>query len=194
MPMRAEHENDLDLARRASRGDVEAFNEFYAQHADLVFGFIVHMLNGARMDAEEILQDTFAAAIHRLPSYRGDSRLSSWLCGIARHKVADHWRRRKGTGDPALTTSPAELGELMDAGPLPDEALNRSALRVRLIEAMAELPDDYRCALLSRYAEGCSVEDVARQLGRSYKAAESLLSRAKAALRTILSGRREDFE
>ena len=192
--MGAEYEDDLDLARRVSRGDTDAFNKFYAHHADLVFGFIFHQLNGARTDAEEIWQDTFVAAIRMLPSYQGQGRLLSWLCGIARHKVADYWRRRNVTGGSALTALPADLRELMDSGPLPDEVLNRSALRVRLIEALAELPDDYRFALLARYAEECSVEDVARQLGRSYKAAESLLSRAKAALRAVLRGQKEDFE
>jgi RNA polymerase sigma-70 factor (ECF subfamily) len=192
--MGAEYEDDLKLASRVSRGDAEAFNRFYSRHADLVFGFILHQLNGQRTDAEEIWQDTFVTAIQRLPSYRGQSRLLSWLCGIARHKVMDHWRRRKGTGGPALSASAEDLLELADGGPLPDDLLIRSAIRVRVIEALAELPDDYRSALLARYADGHSVEDVARLLGRSTKAAESVLSRAKAALRAALSGRTEDYK
>jgi RNA polymerase sigma-70 factor (ECF subfamily) len=192
--MSAEYKDDLELARRVWRGDEDAFSEFYAHHADLVFGYIVHQLNGVRTDAEEIWQDTFVAAIRMLPSYQGQARLLSWLCGIARHKVADHWRRHNETGGSTLAAPPADLRQLMDSGPLPDEVLNRSALRARLIEALAELPDDYRSALLARYAEECSVEEVARRLGRSYKATESLLSRAKAALREVLSGRTEDFE
>jgi RNA polymerase sigma-70 factor, ECF subfamily len=188
--MGAEYKDDLELAKRVSRGDEDAFNQFYAQNADLIFGFIVHLVRGARTDAEEIWQDTFMAAIRRLPSYRGQGRLASWLCGIARHKVADY-RRRNGTAGPAPTAFP---GELMDDGPRPDEMLSRSALRVRLIEALAELPGDYRLALLARYADERSIEDIARQMGRSYKAAESLLSRAKAALREVLGGRREDLE
>jgi RNA polymerase sigma-70 factor (ECF subfamily) len=192
--MGAEYEDDLKLASRVSRGDAEAFNSFYSRHADLVFGFILHQLNGTRTDAEEIWQDTFVTAIQMLPSYQGQSRLLSWLCGIARHKVMDYWRRRKGTGGPALSVSPEDLLELVDSGPLPDDLLIRSAMRVRVIEALAELPDDYRSALLARYADGHSVEEVARLLGRSYKAAESVLSRAKAALRAVLSGRTEEYE
>jgi len=192
--MRAQYEEDLKLAAGVSRGDADAFNSFYSRHADLVFGFILHQLNGSRADAEEIWQDTFLAAIRMLPSYQGQSRLLSWLCSIARHKVADYWRRGNGTARSGLTMSPAYLQELMDSGPLPDEMLNRSALRVCVIEALAELPDDYRSALLARYADGCSVAEVARLLGRSYKAAESLLSRAKAALRAVLTGRTEEFE
>jgi RNA polymerase sigma-70 factor (ECF subfamily) len=190
--MSTEYEDDLELAGRVSRGDEDAFNTFYAHHADLVFGFIVHLLKGKRTDAEEIWQDTFLAAIRRLPSYQGQGRLLSWLYGIARHKVSDFWRRN-GMENSALIGSPRDPRELMDSGPLPDEVLNRSALRVRLIEALAELPGDYRLALIARYAEERSVEDIARQLGRSYKAVESLLSRAKAALRAVLSCRMEDL-
>jgi len=192
--MRAEYKDDMKLAARVSRGDAVAFNEFYARHADLVFGFIFHQLNGARTDAEEIWQETFLAAIQRLPSYRGQSRLFGWLCGIARHKIGDFRRHRNGTGDTAMTASPADPRELLDSSPLPDELLDRSALRVQIIEALGELPDDYRSALVARYADGYSVEEVARLLGRSYKAAESLLSRAKAALRSALAGRTEEFE
>ncbi|MFC1763259.1 RNA polymerase sigma factor [Planctomycetota bacterium] len=192
--MSIEYEDDLKLAQHVSCGDQDAFNVFYGRYADLVFGYIFNLLNGERMDAEEIWQDTFVSAIRMLASYQGQGRLLSWLCGIARHKVADRRRRRKGPGDTAPTISSMELRELMDTVPLPDEVLNQSALRAHLIEALAELPDDYRIALLARYAEECSVKDIARQLGRSYKATESLLSRAKAALRTILNNRTEDFE
>jgi RNA polymerase sigma-70 factor (ECF subfamily) len=192
--MDAEYADNLKLAARVSRGDADALNEFYARYADLVFAFILHRLAGARADAEEIWQDTFVTAIRVLPSYQARSRLFSWLCGIARHKVADYWRRRNGTDGSVLTVSPECLLELMDSGPLPDEVLNQSALRVRVIEALAELPDDYRSALLARYAEESSVQEVARLLGRSYKAAESLLSRAKVALRSALTGRTEEPE
>jgi len=192
--MGAEYKGDLRLAARVSHGDADAFDKFYTHYADLVFGFIFHQVNGARTDAEEIWQDTLLAAIQKLPSYQGQSRLFTWLCGIARHKVADYRRRRNGTGSSAIMESAADPLEFVDSGPLPDEILDRSALRVRVIEALAELADDYRSALLARYADGCSVEEVARLIGRSYKATESLLSRAKAALRAALTGGTEEFE
>jgi len=63
--------DDLDLAARVVQGDASAFEAFYARHANLVFAFIYHHLNGARSDAEEVWQDTFVAAIQALPSCRG---------------------------------------------------------------------------------------------------------------------------
>ena len=192
--MGADYEDDVDLAARVARGDTGAFDRFYARHADLVFAFIYHQLNGARSDAEEVWQDTFIAAIRALPGYRGQSRLSSWLCSIARRKVADRWRRQNRAVGLELAVAPENLAELMDRGPLPDEVLRQNATRARVVAALAELPADYREALVARHADGCPVEEVARQLGRSYKAAESLLSRAKAALREVLIRGPEGFE
>jgi RNA polymerase sigma-70 factor (ECF subfamily) len=184
--MGSDYKDDLDLAARVARGDADAFNEFYSRHADMVFAFIYHLLNGARADAEEIWQDTFVAALRALPGYRGQSRLSSWLCGIARRKVVDFHRRRGGTREPVSSVPPEQLLDLMDSGPLPDEVLQQGAARARVVEALAGLPVDYRNALIARYVDGQPVDEVARRLGRSYKATESLLSRGRTALRDLL--------
>ena len=184
--MGSDYKDDLDLAARVAQGDAGAFNDFYARHADLVFAFIYHLLNGARADAEEIWQDTFVAALRALPGYRGQSQVSSWLCGIARRKVADFHRRRGGTREPVSSVPPEQLLDLMDSGPLPDEVLQQGAARARVVEALARLPVDYRNALIARYVDGQPVDEVARRLGRSYKATESLLSRGRTALRDLL--------
>ena len=184
--MGSDYKNDLDLAARVAQGDAGAFNDFYARHAALVFAFIYHLLKGARADAEEIWQDTFVAALHALPGYRGQSQLSSWLCGIARRKVVDFHRRRGGTREPVSSVPPEQLLDLMDSGPLPDEVLQQGAARARVVEALARLPVDYRNALIARYVDGQPVDEVARRLGRSYKATESLLSRGRTALRDLL--------
>lgn len=179
-------QDDLNLATQVAQGDTGAFDLFYRRYADLVFAFIYHRLNGVRSDAEEVWQDTFIAALRALPGYRGQSRLSSWLCGIARRKVADHWRRKNNAAGWVSAVPPEKLVELMDKGPLPDDLLRQNATRACVVTALAELPTDYREALVARYADGCSVAEVAKQLGRTYKATESLLSRAKAVLRADL--------
>jgi RNA polymerase sigma-70 factor (ECF subfamily) len=185
--MDTDYQDDMTLARRVAQGETNAFEEFYARHADLVFAFVLHRVNGLRPDAEEIWQDTLVAAIRALPAYQGESRLSSWLCGIARRKIADHWRRSARMVQTVTAVAPDDLLQLMDGGALPAALLNQDATRARVVEALAELPADYRDALIARYADGDSVEEVAHRLGRTYKATESLLSRAKAALREALA-------
>lgn len=180
-------QDDLRLARRVAQGENAAFEEFYARHADLVFAFVLHRLHGSRPDAEEIWQDTLVAALRALPTFRGDCRLSSWLLGIARRKIADRWRRSGHLGRTEVPLPPEDLLAIMDSAEHPAAQLDGASVRARVVESLARLPSDYRDALTARYADGDPVECIAHRLGRTYKATESLLSRAKAALRDALA-------
>lgn len=176
--------DDLSLVRRVAAGDESALEAFYARCADPLYAFICHHFDGASSDAEEIWQNTLLAGLQSLKGYSGRSRLFTWLCGIARHKIADQLRRR---GQPVAAFSempPAQLAALIDAGPLPEEIIAQKDTRIRVVRALGTLPEDYRGALVARYADRCSVDEVARLLGTTYKAAESLLSRARRAFRT----------
>jgi RNA polymerase sigma-70 factor (ECF subfamily) len=181
---------ELALAERVAGGDESALNSLYERYADPLFGFICHSLDGARPEAEEVWQDTLSAALRTLPAYRGQSRFFTWLCSIARHKLADHFRRNR-TRLPVCLVPPEDLTRLLDDGPLPDELVNQRATCVRVLEVLGHLPDEYRTVLTARYADGHSVEEVARLVGKSYKATESLLSRARDAFRAALAAQPE---
>jgi RNA polymerase sigma-70 factor (ECF subfamily) len=179
------------LAAGAAAGDDRALEALYERFADPLFAFIFHHLDGAaRADVEDVWQETWLAAVRALPRFRGSSTFFTWLCGIARHKMADQRRRgrlfgaSRGTPDqPAVTAEAAGLDSL------PDALLERRDLRLKVVEALAALPGDYRAALVARYVEHRSVDDVGRLLGRGNKAAESLLSRARAAFRDAMGAR-----
>jgi RNA polymerase sigma-70 factor (ECF subfamily) len=189
--MDPETAEDLALAQRVAGGDESALKALYERHADPLFAFVCHSLDGARSEAEEVWQDTLEAGIRTLPAYQGQSRFFSWLCGIARHKLADHWRRQNRSRQHVCLMPPEDLTRLLDEGPLPDEVVGRRATCLRVVEILGLLPLDYRTALVARYAEGHSVEEIARLLDKSYKATESVLSRAKEAFRAALAGRSE---
>lgn len=183
--------DELALAERVAQGDEGALNVLYERHADPLFGYIFHALNGARQETEEVWQETLSAAVRGITGFRGQSRFFSWLCSIARHKVADFWRRQYRHTQNMFLLPPEELTTLMDAGPLPDEILSQRATCLRVAEILGALAPDYRTALVARYADGQSVEEVARLLGKSYKAAESTLWRAKEAFRAEISSKPE---
>lgn len=188
MSRNAECDNDdLLLAGRAAAGSEDDLAELYRRYADPLFAFISHRLGGRSDDVEDVFQETWLAALRSLSTYRGESRMFYWLCGIARHKIADHrpLRRDAWIGD-GQELSAERMSALVDAGPLPEELLARLETRAVVVEALAMLPDKYRTALVARYVDGLSVEKTAQILGKSYKAVESLLSRARAALRTAL--------
>jgi len=187
--MDAEGAGEVALARRAAGGDEGAFNALYERHADPLFAFIYLALAGARPEAEEVWQDTLVAGIRALRGYQGQSSFFTWLCGIARHNIAHHYRRQHRATQNLFLLPPEELSQLIDGGPLPEEILSQRATCLRVVETLGQLPQDYRTALVARYAEGQSVEQVAQLLGKSYKAAESVLSRAREAFRRVLSGR-----
>jgi RNA polymerase sigma-70 factor (ECF subfamily) len=182
-----ESASDLALARQVAEGKEAALEVFYARYADPLFAFVYHHLDGARPEAEDIWQDTLLAALEALPAYRGQCRLFTWLCSIAEHKMADHFRRqgRRAT-DVFSDLSEVRLSALVSDTPLPEEMVERRATCVRVVQALALLTDDYRRALVARYADECSVDEVARVLGRTYKATESLLARARDAFREAL--------
>lgn len=99
----------------------------------------------------------------------------AWLIGVARHKLVDHWRRQER--DQRSRELIAQSGrELEDPW---DETLDRVALHA----ALAELNGFQRAALTLRYLDGLRVAEVAEHLGHSVPATETLLVRAKAALR-----------
>jgi len=179
--------DDLDLAARVAAGDEQALEVFYARYADPLYAFIFHHLNGGRADVEDVWQETLVAAVGALPGYRGQSRLFTWLCGIARHKLTDHLRRAGRSVSLVEDERSPDLTQVIDLAPLPDALLEQRAVRVRVVEALAMLPEDYRAALVGRYVEERTVEEVAALLGRSYKATESLLSRARANFREAIA-------
>ena len=196
MPIHAADEalQDLALAHRAAAGDPAALEAFYDCYADPLYAFIYHHLGEPRIEVEEVWQETLVAAVGSMEAYRGESRLYTWLCSIARHKMADYCRRL-GRQLSHLNEAPLEqLEHLMDAGPLPEEELARRDVRLMVVEATASLPQDQRHAFVARYADGCSVAEIARQLGRSYKAVEALLGRARAAFREALANLEGDYD
>lgn len=180
---------DLALAERAAGGDEEALSALYEAYADLLFAFILHQFENHPAAAEEIWQDTLSSAVSALSQYRGQSQFFSWLCGIARHKIADHWRRQGREQKRFCVLSPEEINALIDQQPV--DLLSQQTTQLLVVEALGELPEEYRQALVLRYADGLPVEQVALALGKSYKAAESMLSRAREAFRNLLSSQKE---
>jgi RNA polymerase sigma-70 factor, ECF subfamily len=185
--------DDLTLARQIAAGDEQALAEFYKRYAEPLFAFIYHSLGGVRADVEDLWQETLMDALKSIEGFSGQSRFFSWLCGIARHKVADLLRCRKRQVAVFSVISCKQFETLLEDRPLPEEILANREMRLRVVKVLAELPFEYRISLTARYAEQRSVEEVAKLLGKSYKAAESILSRAKAAFRTLLMQQDEDL-
>ena len=144
-------------------GDNATWAEFVAAWSPRLFSYLRYSLP-TREDAEDVLSETMVVSVDAIKNFDGKSQLSTWLYAIARRKVADYWRKAGRDTE--------ELSDLFQSAP--------TGFSLEFREALASMPENTRQALLLRYREGFSVSEVAQILGRSYKATESLLSRARA--------------
>jgi RNA polymerase sigma-70 factor (ECF subfamily) len=179
---------DTTLVRRLLAGDETAFDEFFADYFPRVYRFAVARLDGDGAAAEDVAQATLSKGLDRLRTYRGEAALLTWLCSICRREIAaSRARAGRAAEVPLLEDAPATRAALevlaASSNADPDSQLRRREL-TRLVQATLDhLPGHYGDALEWRYAEGLSVEEIAAKLGIGYKAAESLLSRARRAFK-----------
>lgn len=141
-----------------------------------VYGYLLTRC-GSTGVAEDLTAETFMAAVAATRRGSVPELTVAWLVGVARHKLADHWRRtsREESTLAALDASGDDLddpwGDWLDA---------QSAH-----SALSRLGGPQRAALTLRYLDGLPVAEVAEHLGRSLHATETLLARARAALRRV---------
>jgi RNA polymerase sigma-70 factor (ECF subfamily) len=173
-------EAEQDLVRHLRRGDPESWRRLCVDYGAPLFRYCYCWTGGSREAAEEVRQETLIAATAAISRYRGEVPLFAWLCGIARHKAADHLRRQPEL-HAQLDFPDLEKGTLASAAGSPEAAVMRLETRAAILETLWDLPADYRTALVWRYVDGEGVDAIAKKLGRTYKGAESLLSRARAA-------------
>lgn len=163
---------DQQLSERLKRGDTRSFRSFYRQTQPKLSRWVEARV-ADRRDAEEVIQDTYLAFLDSLPLFRGESSLGTFLVSIARHEVADYWRRKYAKK--AIKTVPL-LSELYV------ETLYSSVVTACVIERVFSrlLPREV-VILRLKYEEGLSLVKIARRLGITVKAAESRLFRARKA-------------
>ncbi|MGH8209441.1 MAG: RNA polymerase sigma factor, partial [Steroidobacteraceae bacterium] len=181
-PRHGAHEmSDRDLVDEVLRKDRKATAELVARHADDVYDYVKRRLAGRVDLVEDVVQETFLAAWGSLAGFQGEAPLRIWLLGIARHKVADHYRRRlreivQWADDDSAVAEAVEC-------PDPVEELSRHEVGRRAREVLAELPERYGLILTWRYWQQRTVRQMAIETGGSEKAVEQLLARARTAFK-----------
>jgi RNA polymerase sigma-70 factor (ECF subfamily) len=169
-------DDDVALVTAVLQRDRKATAEFVDTYTDAVYAFIRRRLS-PRLDlVEDLVQEVFIAAWENLNSFRGASPLRAWLLGIARHKVEDYYRRLLQSAQPLEPATAEELpAEDLDMEGIADR--DRTERRAR--QVLEELPERYRVALEWRYWEKRSARQMAKAAGRTEKAIERLLARAR---------------
>jgi len=170
---------DSTLMKRMAKGDRQAFARIIHRHQTAVLSIAYRYL-GRREDAEEAAQEVFLRLWRAAARYRPEKPLPAYLRTLTVNYCLDSIRK------PRLVALSDEESRARDHTGA-DGALQETELNEALVRAMAVLPATQRLAVVLFHLEGLSMKETADLMGTSSKAVESLLTRARASLRTNLA-------
>ena len=176
-----EHAYELSLVLRSQIGDEAAFEELLTLHSPRLRFFMSRMLGSRHSGSEDLLQDVWLAAYRSLPRLEDAGAFRAWLFSIARARVCRELRRQRIDFQP--------LGDLDGSGPaIEDDAdgpVDVEAVRIQV----QTLAPEHREALLLRFVEDMSYEEIAQVTGTALGTVRSRIHYAKRALRRALEGK-----
>lgn len=146
----------------------------YDKALPVVYGYFVRRC-GDRATAEDLTSETFLAAMDAARKDDPPPIAVPWLLGVARHKLADHYRRRQDR----LSVPLAQLPEPVETS----DDWNAELDRMVAESVLARLSEPHRTVLVLRYMDDCSVPECAELIGRTVHATEALLVRARRAFK-----------
>jgi len=181
---------DLAWMKGIQNGDQEAFRELILEYQSRVAGVIARMA-GSSSDAEELTHEVFVRVWRSAHRYQPSAKLSTWLLTIARNLVLNEirYRQRHPTISRDIVREDGQYPE--DSTPdtasvPPDAALLERELQQAIDDALQQLPENQRTALVLQRFEALSYEEIATLLDVSVPAVKSLLFRARTTLRELL--------
>lgn len=180
---------DGDLVRRAQRGELAAFEELVERHREVVFRVAARVVGPD--EAEDVSQDAFLRAFHRLDRFRGEGVFRSWLLQIAHNAALTAIGRRR----------PEPIEEIEGLEPEPGEAerspasrLESSERRARLEAKIRLLRPEHRSVLVLRDVEGLSYEEIGEVTEMPLGSVKGRLHRAREEMIELLRRNTYDWE
>jgi RNA polymerase sigma-70 factor, ECF subfamily len=178
--------SDVELVKRAQRGEPEAFADLFNAHKARIYSICLRMTNNTAQ-AEDLTQDAFLQVFRKLSTFKGNSALSTWLYRIAVNTVLMHFRKKAlkqiSLDEPSshdATTVRREYGSR-------DCCLAGAVDRITLTRAIKDLPAGYRTIFLLHEVEGYEHQEIAKILDCSVGNSKSQLHKAKLRIREFLA-------
>ncbi|MBV9817830.1 MAG: sigma-70 family RNA polymerase sigma factor [Solirubrobacterales bacterium] len=189
MPLRRA-DIDQSLVERSLAGDLRAFEALVERHRGVVYR-VASRIVGADA-AEDVSQDAFLRAYHRLDRFRGEASFRTWLLQITTNAALTHLSRRRdeSTDDHAVADEAVDR----DASRQPVTELERRERQARLELKLRGLRPDYRSLLVLRDLEQLSYEEIAQTLDMPLGSVKGRLHRARGELIDILRNNTYDWE
>ncbi len=178
------------MVKRMLAGRESAFNEFFDSYFPSLYRFALTRVRGNEDAAEEIAQSTICRAITKLHTYRGEATLFTWLCTFCRHEVSAYFRKNRIVYEsvdlveevPEIRAALESIGADLES---PAAAFDREEVARLARVVLDQLSPRHARALEWKYLDGLPVNEIARRLDVSPKAAESVLTRARNAFRDL---------
>ena len=162
-------DSETYVIHAAQNGSERAWQELFERHFDAVYQFCVVLASGRHELAEEVAQQVFIIAARRIHRFDpGRATFRAWLFGIVKNRnmaIRTSEQRRKRHEEYSAN--------------IKSETLERKEPDLRVHEALAKLPSNYRIVLEDKYLRGLSMNEIAADSGSSIEAIESLLRRAR---------------
>ncbi|MFC7495545.1 MULTISPECIES: RNA polymerase sigma factor SigM [unclassified Nocardioides] len=195
--MTAPQRTDQQLLAAHVAGDPDAFGELFARHRDRLWAVALRTM-GNREDAADGLQDGLVAAYRRAGTFRGDAAVTTWLHRVVVNACLDRLRAAKVRRAEAL---PDDLDDRGDRGSLvsasvedPADLASASERRALVLDALRDLPDEQRAALVLVDMEGYPVAEAAAILDCPVGTVKSRCSRGRARLAEVLAPMLDDAD
>jgi len=177
--------SSADLVTRVCQGDSEAFRLVFERYSRPVISFIFDMVNDRGL-AEELTQETFVRAYRAMRTMRKDTKLSTWLFGIARN-VARESIRARVRANSHVHLADKSVMDLSDDKPVPVDGLLSKELNDLIRRSLAALDEDKRLVFTLKVLHQCSYEEIAAITGFSIAKLKTDLHRARAEMRRRIS-------
>jgi RNA polymerase sigma-70 factor (ECF subfamily) len=157
---------DEELVARAQGGDIESFNQLIVRWERPIYALAYRVI-GREEDARDVCQDAFLRAYRALPGFKGQAKFSSWLYRIALNLCRD-WIRRQRRAPVAQLPEDTEASELAaEKGPVEsiEDLVARRELSAIVEEAMSELSEEQRTAIILKEYHGMTFQEIADMQG-----------------------------
>lgn len=173
--------SSADLIARACAGDPEAFRLIFERYSRPVISFLYDLV-GNRDLAEDLTQETFVRAYRNLPTMRSETKLSTWLFGIARN-VAREAIRARARANQYVDLEHESVQHVSDSAPVPVDRLLGKELNAVIQHSLAALDEDKRLVFTLKVFQQCSYEEMAEITGFSIAKMKTDLHRARTEMR-----------
>jgi RNA polymerase sigma-70 factor, ECF subfamily len=165
----------------------QTITKLYKQLSSPILKFILKRNGGDLEAAQQVVQDTFVAALTSFHTFHKKSTYFTWLCKIALNKMADYYRDQVHRKSKVFVSAARQLELLISPELAPEEKIAIRELQLALSRCLNLLPPEYRRLLQLKYYEELSSREISLQLHISPRKLEGRLYRARKSLATIVS-------